>query len=340
MNKFSNVVLLSWLLTAVAAQGALPWPQLSGPYLGQTPPGDAPELFAPGLVSTSYGDRDVIISPDGTEIYFCMLDRVGVYVRVTRLVDGVWTKPTVPSFSTDSDFGCLEITMSGDGQVVHFLSTRALPDEPKLRGWGNQNIFFSKRTAEGWSEPEPSPGAVNTMGDEYYPSLTSDGTMYFTKAPKGAPAVICRSRLVNGAYAEPEELPVAVNCAESSYNAFVAPDESYLIACIRGKEKSLPVAGYYISFRNADDQWSEAINLGPHINKAESAAGSAYVSPDGKYLFFSANWPIDKGSLFGEEGLTYQGIQDSAGLPALGSSDIYWVSASFLDDLRPAGWEK
>jgi hypothetical protein len=144
---------------------------------------------------------------------------------------------------------------------------------------------------------------------------------------------------VDGLYAEPEELPAQVNCAESHYNAFIAPDESYLIVCIGGKEENLSRADYYICYRNPADQWSEAINLGPYINSEESAAGSAYVSPDGKYLFFSATH-VDETDFFGEDGMTYQGFQDAGIRPANGSSDIYWVSAAFLDDLRPAGWEK
>jgi hypothetical protein len=339
MSKTICFTLLLLLLTSIAAHGAQPWPELSGPYLGQTPPGAEPELFAPGLVCTAWGDRDLVINSDGTEIYFCMLDRVGVFVRVTQLVDGRWTEPKVPSFSADPDYGCLEITLSADDQEIYFLSTRTLPDEPKRPGWGNQNIFRSRRTADGWSDPEPAPGAVCSLGDEYYPSLTSDGTMYFTRVPQGEQAKIWRSRLVDGFYAEPVELPAQINCAESHYNAFIAPDESYLIVCIGGKEENLGRADYYICFRNTADQWSEAINLGSYVNSEESAAGSAYVSPDGKYLFFSATH-VDKTDFFDEDGMTYQGFQEASSRPANGNSDIYWVSAAFLDDLRPVGWER
>ena len=48
------------------------FPELSGPFLGQTLPGDNPELFAPGIISTAMYERDIAIMPDGNEIYYCI----------------------------------------------------------------------------------------------------------------------------------------------------------------------------------------------------------------------------------------------------------------------------
>jgi len=268
-----------------------------------------------------------------------MLDRVGVFVRVTRLVDGHWTRPKIPSFSADPDYGCLVMSLSADGQTIYFLSTRPLPDEPKKPGWGNQNIFCADRTAEGWGEPHPAPGAVCTMSNEYYPSLTRDGTMYFTRSPQGEPARLWRSRFVDGSFQEPEILPKQVNRGENTFNAFIAPDESYLIAPIDGHEENIGPTDYWISFRNANDQWSEAMNLGERCNGPEQRAGSAYVSPDGKYLFFSATHS-DQVDFFPEGRLTLDGFRRLNSSPENGNSDIYWVDAAFLDDLRPDGWAK
>jgi hypothetical protein len=311
-----------------------PWPQISGPYLGQTPPGNVPAVFAPGIVSTGWNDRDLIVSPDGTEIYFAMLDRAGVFVRVTRLVDGFWTRPEVPSFSTDPDFGCLEMALTPDNQEIHFLSTRPLPDEPDKPGWGNQNIFMSHRINDGWSEPEPAPGQVCTLDNEYYPSFTNDGTMYFTRSAGRANAAIWRSRRVDGVFAEPEQLPEQVNCAENSYNAFIAPDESYLIVCIGGKPENMSDVDYYVVFRDQNDQWSDAVNMGPLINSETSDAGSAYVSPDGLYLFFSAKH-FEPTVFFPEGLMTIDGMQKACSSPENGGTDIYWVSTSILENMRP-----
>ena len=42
----------------------------SGEYFGQTPAGDEPQLFAPGIISTPLYTRDITMMPDGNEIYF------------------------------------------------------------------------------------------------------------------------------------------------------------------------------------------------------------------------------------------------------------------------------
>ena len=71
------------------------FPHLSGPYLGQYLPDTIPQLFAPGVVSTGMFTRDMAISPDGKEIYFCV--SIGSYTFSTILcskeVNGEWLPP-------------------------------------------------------------------------------------------------------------------------------------------------------------------------------------------------------------------------------------------------------
>jgi len=45
---------------------------------------------------------------------------------------------------------------------------------------------------------------------------------------------------VNNVYSQPEKLPSPVNGSWSIYNACIAPDESYLIGCVSGKDTTLP----------------------------------------------------------------------------------------------------
>jgi hypothetical protein len=43
---------------------------VSGPYLGEEPPGETPVLFAPGIVSTNTRDWSMASTPDGGELFF------------------------------------------------------------------------------------------------------------------------------------------------------------------------------------------------------------------------------------------------------------------------------
>jgi len=314
------------------------FPILTGEYLGQTPPGDTAELFAPGIVSTGLYTRDVAMTPDGDEIYFGVLVAGLAAIMETKLVDGHWTKPEVAPFSRNSDYLNLEPHISPDGEHLYFLSTRP-PEgvelaEEEVRAWAHQNIWAMDRVDGGWGEPYNPGPSINTDAAEYFPSVTRDGTMYFTRGEEGGQgSYIYRSRLVDGQYTEAERLGPNVNSTTSQYNAFIAPDESYIIVCSSLHEDGLGGDDYFIVFRDEDDSWSTPINMGDRVNTPRRGEFSPYVSPDGKYFFFMAarTGPAEPlPALIDADYL--QGLH--AG-PQNGDVNIYWMDASFIEELRP-----
>ena len=320
------------------ARGGASFSAYAGPYLGQKQPGAAPELFAPGLVCTGMSERDVAIAPDGREIYFGVMSDWIATIMVTRLENGRWTEPAVAPFAADPRYFHFEPCLSADGKRMLFLTTRPTVGEETKPGWANQNIFAADRRADGaWGEPYDLGTPVNTTGAEFFPSLTRDGTLYYTcGTPRGGQLKIVRSRLVDGRYQAPDTLPAAVNGKGVPYNAFIAPDERYLIACVEGRtdgaEPGRPQ--YFVFFRDAEDRWSEGVCLGKNVSPVGGNAGSACVSPDGKHLFFGSTRPREIAST-PQAPLTLRSLRDANGRAQNGNSDIYWMEASFLDRLRP-----
>ncbi len=302
----------------------------TGPLLGQRAPGTTPDLFAPGIVSTGGIERDLAITPDGREIYFGVAGPGYLFstVMVTRLVDGRWTEPAVVPGLDDPRYLNLEPALSPDGNTLYFLSNR--PDETTGMPAGNQDIWFLTRTPTGWSAPRNLGASVNSAAPEYFPSVTRDGTIYFTREdqPGSRASTIWRARRRDGGYAPAERLPRQVNSGTSQYNAFIAPDESYIIVPTDGRPDSLGGCDYYIVFRNPDDRWSEPINLGPAINTRGTQEHSPYVSPDGKYFFFMSS------RMARPERLTAEWVREVHAQPGNGNSDIYWVDASVVTGLR------
>ena len=98
-------------------------------------------------------------------------------------------------------------------------------------------------------------------------------------------------------------------------SAHVAADESYLL-WDAVKEEGFGSSDIYISFKQKDGSWGNAINLGDKIN-TKAWEASASVTPDGKYLFFSRNMGSDN----------YENV------------DIFWVSTQVIESLRPK-WQK
>jgi hypothetical protein len=309
---------------------------LSGSYLGQELPGDSPELFAPGIIATGMYTRDIAISPDGNEIYYCVAIGGFAYstILVTKQIKGEWSDPEVVQHMDNPGYMNFEPCISPDGKHFYFLSNR--PDTADA-GIGDQDIWVMDRTGEQWSEPYNLGSPVNTELAEFYPSVTQDGTMYFTRADEGSPIHnIYRSRLVDGKYTEPEKLPGQVNCGANRYNAFIAYDESYMIVPAIGMPDSYGGPDYYIVFRNDQDQWSEPINMGDKINSEANGEYSAYVTRDMKYLFFMST------RLAAEENrprnLSYEILKKLYKDPQNGNSDIYWMNTTFIDNLKPDGF--
>ena len=298
---------------------------LSGSYLGQKLPDTTPEIFAPGIISTELDERDLTISPDGNEIYFSVPSRqwnswVSNIVCVKQ-VKGVWLKPEVVTFSGQF-LGDIEPFIQADGKRLYFVSERPLVEGKENKY--SHNIWYVNKTENGWSEPIPVGDPINGHGSVYYPSITKSGTMYFSRVHEDKSELVYRSKFVNGSFTEPELQELNVNNAS---NAYISPDEDFLIVPTVIENNTYGNDDYYVSFRDENDTWSELINLGDKIN-TPGWDFCPSLSPDGKYFFFQRDaWTED---LDGKT-LNYDDLVDIYN----GRGDIYWVDASVITDLNP-----
>ncbi len=126
------------------------FPKLSGPYLGQKPPGLTPEIFAPGIVSTeSAREFSGTFSPDGKEYYFFRFAD-GAGMMVTRLIGDRWSEPRPASFN--SKYIDNEPHITPDGKRMFFCSNRPFP------GSGGQRImtqvWVMERDGDTWGAPK------------------------------------------------------------------------------------------------------------------------------------------------------------------------------------------
>ncbi len=283
-------------------------------------------------------ERAIAVGRGGEELFYELAFGQLVTIMTTRLENGRWTEPAVASFAADLSYFHFEPCLSADGGRILFLSNRPRKGEEPKPGWGHQNIWASDRGLDGrWSTPYDLGEPVNSADAAYFPSLTREGTLYFTRSKaSGEDPRIMRSRLAGGRYTEAEALPKEVNGPWTIFNAFIAADESYLIACIEGRKDSLApgAANYYVFFRDQDDRWSEAVNLGPEINSPGTAASAPYVTPDGRFFFFGSNRRKAVQAAPGRA-LRLSGLMEAFSGPENGGTDIYWVDAAFLRRLRP-----
>jgi hypothetical protein len=305
--------------------------------LGQKPPGMIPELFAPEIIATGFYERDITISPDGTEIFYGILTGRHVTIMYTRLDNGKWTEPEIAPFARQTQYFYLEPCFSFDGKTVYFLSTKPPAGKEPKPGWAYQNIWASVKENDGaWGEMFNPDTLLNSPNNQFYPSLTRTGTLYFTRSDeKTGKSEILRARKNGNKYDTPELLPPVVNGNGNIYNAFISPDESFLIGCVENKNNEINpgFSNYYIFFRDNNDNWGEGISFGPDINIKGSNAISASVSPDGKYLFFSARKTNSRMQELSAK-MTLGSLKEFINSPQNGNYDIYWVSSGVIDDIR------
>lgn len=257
------VLLFSVLVMSSTSYGQDDIPIPDGPYLGQTPPGSTPEIFAPGIVNTEeFIEIEGMFGADMNTFYFVRRDEKHYSLNVIEYKDNQWQKSVVKQ-------NVSEPSISPDGKTIYFANN------------------YIDRTSDGWSELT-NHGAPFEDIDIMRLSASSNGTYYFDTFTPKFDTPIRYSRLINGKYEQPKSLGPQFGIGRYNAHPFIAPDESYIIF------DSVREGGYgrsdlYISFRAADGSWGPAINMGDKINTTASEKNPS-VSPDGKFLFF--DWRI------------------------------------------------
>jgi Tol biopolymer transport system component len=291
------------------------FPILKGPYLGQKPPGMTAELFDPGIFFEGEIQGCSGFLNDGTVFVFTSMKPKGDWrlrpTYVTELKDGRWTKPRIAPFS---EYAPYNFTVGPDDQTVYFTTLKS-PDKTTRMFMEEANIWAVKLEMDGWTEPVMFGRSINTQQYyENYPSVTNNGTIYYmSRREVGVGRTdVWRSIDIDGKYAKAENVGTPVNTENSDVDPFVAPDESYLIVC-QEKEGGIGRFDLYVYFKKQNGSWTEPINMGKNVNSTGFDA-RPYVTPDGKYLFFTSYRPNSRRT-----------------------ESIYWVDAKVIEELKPKG---
>jgi hypothetical protein len=259
------------------------------PYASPNPLTE-PTLFGEGIISAGEFDSHPAFTPDGKTLYFVrstpQFTDWKIYESHWKL--GRWTQPEMAPFS--GKYADADPYVTPDGRRLYFISDRPVNGVKR----GDMDIWVLDRTKDGWGDPR-NVGAVNSTGNEWFPSLSRDGTLYFGSDRPGGQGKtdVYRARPAKAGFHLPENLGSPVNTASDEFEPYVTPDESYLIfaATRPGGQGGMDL---WLS-RRVKEGWTEPANLGPKVNRPGMEIG-ARVSPDGKYLFWSSmrrDGPID-----------------------------------------------
>lgn len=290
------------VISAVSVDGAFAQSKslnLSGPYLGQELPGLKPTVFAPNIVSTPNWEISGTFSPDLKEFYFIReVEKDNKHQQefvVLESKNNQWYERVI-SPRIGQPF------ISPDNQIMHL-------------GRG-----YKERMDKGWSD-------TKRLGEDFMSfrimqlTASNKGTYVFDEATRDGKGLLRYSRLINGKRETPKPLSKTINTGKWNAHPFIAPDESYIIW--DGQRNSeVRNADLFISFRQSDGSWGEAVHMGKEINTPSGEWG-AKVTPDGKYLFF--NRKVGEVEIKNNKGE----------LEMVANSDVFWVDAEVINRLRP-----
>ena len=267
------------------------YPALEDRYFGEKPPGLLPELFVPTLIAPEGSFEGGRFSPDMKKFYFSRKN--GTYKKRTSFV----IRYENNRWGNESETDITSPRYSRDGTVIYK---------------GNK---YRDQTATGWSELK-SLGAPFTDMHIMGITVSDKKTFFFDQfSRKDTIGAISYSRLINGTYEPRQKMSSGINTGSWIAHPNIAPDESYLMWDVV-REDGYGQADIYISFKQKDGSWGQAMNMGPQINTENQESGVS-VTPDGKYLFFSrGEWETKK------DGSTKW----------VGKS--HWVDAKIIENLR------
>ncbi len=302
MKAFIYSIICSVFLNAIFAQTLLS----DSAYLGQTPPGNIPQIFAPGVISLANRfETYPTFSPDGKEMFFSVVNAGWTTGKIfhTQELNGSWTVPEVADFS-NNNYVNWESFISPDGNRQFFTSKNRPPST-------SDDIWMIERISDtAWTTPVRLNSPVYSNSTDGSACVTNNGTIYFTSLRGGGygGSIIYRAKFIDSAYSQVENLGNIIQTTSGEAEPFMAPDESYLIFI--SEYRAVGHGGYdlWICFRNIDSSWTVPVNMGPSINTANDEYGPR-VTTDGRYLFFTRE----------NRGITM---------------DIYWVSSGIIDSLR------
>jgi len=257
-------------------------------FLNETKPGKTPILFGSGTLSVAGENTHAIaFYPDGKSIYFSRYPERKSYIM--SYANDLWSNPLEAFYSGK------ETSISSGGDRLFYYKE-------------NGDIYYRNKTEDGWSNETNVGTVINTNETEYYPSVTNDGTLFFSRNGNWVQGHIMYSAISDDTYSSPVDIGIPVNSG-GALHAYISPDKSYMLlnSPRNGSYTDLDI---WISYLKKNGSWTNPKNLGDIINSGADAILCPTVTPDGKYMFFTK--------------LTYSG----------NTGNVYWVSTDFIDSLR------
>lgn len=176
----------------------------------------------PGNVNSKFHDGPAVVAPDGS-LWYTRTSSTRSKNNVQRLSilhaarDGDGWRGSDPFLYNNPECSVGHPAISADGRWFFFAS-----DMPG--GYGGTDIYVCEDRGGQWGEPRNLGPGVNTAGNELFPFMAADGTLYF--ASTGLPGlggldIFASQRGVNGEFAFAMNVGAPVNGPKDDFGFII-----------------------------------------------------------------------------------------------------------------------
>lgn len=276
---------------------------------------DEPVIFLEG-VQEKYNNSSLCFNKNGTEMILTR-NSVGKSKRAlvgdevlklklffSTLLDGKWTD-VIPFQYNSDDYSCAHAALSPDGTKLYFSSDMA-------GTIGGMDLWECTRTASGWSTPKNLGPSINSLGNEVFPTVASDNTIYFSSnghAGIGGLDLYSTHDSLDG-YAKAKNLGAPFNSSDDDFNLIY---------------DSTNTAGYFSSNRNQQEKNDDIF----YIKKFEIKLKGVVLDKRTNQLLAASNVRIIEDNLApnesqtGEDGLFKSSLRPNKDYLIIADHDEY-----------------
>lgn len=241
-----------------------------------------PSILA-GKTNTKYHEGPAVFTKSGGKMYFtrnvAKKGAVNLKIYESRFVDGKWGEGKELTFCSN-DYSVGHPAISKDNKTIYFVS-----DMPG--GLGGMDLYVSTYIDGTWSTPQNLGSTINSAGNEVYPFVHEDGSLYFASDGLGGygDLDIFGTAFIDGKW-EVANLGATVNSSKNDFGLILNEDKSQ---------------GFFASNRSggkgSDDIYMLTItNVQPEVIAHQSTI------PAGKQTNFEGKEGISMKSVGGEKG--------------------------------------
>ncbi len=196
--------------------------------------------------------RDFTKATNNVEAYISIQSPTADLSVLAKIINtnGEWGQPELMPFS--GQYIDLEPMLTDQDRRLYFASNRPMDSTSTMPK--DFDIWYVEREQVNtpWSKPINVGVPINSEHNEFYPSLAQNMNLYFTSDRPGTLGLddIFMGVWNGTTYEAPISLGESINTEGYEFNAFVAPDEEYLIFSGYDREDGSGSGDLYISFRD------------------------------------------------------------------------------------------